>query len=299
MTRNEYGFAYCKGLRLTIQFLCSRGLSIDAAEENAQAAWAKGWERLGQLRDSNMVFVWMNSVALKIHRAQLRREPLLDSMDPSTKRSSPRLNLSRQSRKPLLRELRSVAEFIVLSSEMIAYQLSDKPGPLRARFEFSDLPAGAKITIVGAGRLPNMSEVEWQGRSYFVFNDDLAHLPFAVHDQYLEVQNRLPLRSLVQRSAPVSRTRISPERATGDSKDRGYDPTRKIEATIDAHCLLQLCQKEDRRVLRRRYLEGYEVREIPSLDGATEAEVKKRLQKARMAIRRASRSITPVMGLNS
>ncbi len=46
MTREEYGAAYKKGYNLTVRFLVSRGLSYDSAQETAQAAWVKGWERL-------------------------------------------------------------------------------------------------------------------------------------------------------------------------------------------------------------------------------------------------------------
>ena len=54
MTREEYGKAYQKGYNLTVRFLVSRGLAYDAAQETAQAAWVKGWERIGQLRDQRM-----------------------------------------------------------------------------------------------------------------------------------------------------------------------------------------------------------------------------------------------------
>lgn len=75
MTREEYGKAYQKGFSLTVRFLVSRGLSYDSAQETAQAAWVKGWERLAQLRDATMVLTWMNSIALNIHRSGIRREP--------------------------------------------------------------------------------------------------------------------------------------------------------------------------------------------------------------------------------
>ncbi len=81
MTREEYGSAYQKGYKLTVRFLVSRGLTYDLAEETAQAAWARGWERLGQLRDSNMVMTWMNSIALNIHRGCMRRAPLLELLE--------------------------------------------------------------------------------------------------------------------------------------------------------------------------------------------------------------------------
>jgi len=80
MTCEEYGNAYKKGYNLTVRFLVSRGLSYDGAQETAQAAWAKGWERLSQLRDSKMVLTWMNSIALNIHRSCIRREPFLQTL---------------------------------------------------------------------------------------------------------------------------------------------------------------------------------------------------------------------------
>jgi len=76
MTRDEYGAAYEEGYRLTVRFLVSRGSTRDDAEEAAQAAWARGWECLAQLRHADMVLTWVNSIALNIRRSVLRREPL-------------------------------------------------------------------------------------------------------------------------------------------------------------------------------------------------------------------------------
>jgi len=92
MTREEYGHAYQRGFNLTVRFLVSRGLSYDGAQETAQAAWAKGWELLGQLRDPNMVLTWMNSIALNIHRSYIRREPLLQALPELS--TSPKVNLA-------------------------------------------------------------------------------------------------------------------------------------------------------------------------------------------------------------
>jgi RNA polymerase sigma factor (sigma-70 family) len=92
MTREEYGQAYQRGFNLTVRFLVSRGLSYDSAQETAQAAWAKGWERLGQLRDQGMVLTWMNSIALNIHRSFIRREPLLQALPELS--TSPKVNLA-------------------------------------------------------------------------------------------------------------------------------------------------------------------------------------------------------------
>jgi DNA-directed RNA polymerase specialized sigma24 family protein len=92
MTREEYGSAYSKGYTVTVRFLVSRGLTYDSAQETAQAAWAKGWERLAQLRDSNMVLTWMNSIALNIHRSCMRREPFLHPLPELA--TSPKVNLA-------------------------------------------------------------------------------------------------------------------------------------------------------------------------------------------------------------
>ncbi len=75
MTRDEFGAAYQRHFRKTIVFLMSRGLSADAAQETAQAAWTRGWERLAQLRDPSTLSIWMNRLALNLHRSVLRREP--------------------------------------------------------------------------------------------------------------------------------------------------------------------------------------------------------------------------------
>jgi DNA-directed RNA polymerase specialized sigma24 family protein len=80
MTSEEYGSAYKRGYHLTVRFLVSRGLTYDGAQETAQAAWVRGWERLGQLRDSSMVLTWMNSIALNIHRSSMRRQPFLQAL---------------------------------------------------------------------------------------------------------------------------------------------------------------------------------------------------------------------------
>jgi RNA polymerase sigma factor (sigma-70 family) len=79
MTREEYGQAYQSGFRTTVHFLISRGILGEAAGEAAQAAWARGWERLEQLRNSKMVITWVNSIALNIHRSHLRK-PAFESL---------------------------------------------------------------------------------------------------------------------------------------------------------------------------------------------------------------------------
>jgi len=92
MTNEDYGKAYEKGFDRTIRFLVSRGLSYDAAQDTAQAAWAKGWEHREQLRDPNLVLTWTNSIALNIHRTYLRREPQTQTLPELQAR--PRMNVA-------------------------------------------------------------------------------------------------------------------------------------------------------------------------------------------------------------
>ena len=76
MTAHMYGQAYQSGFDRTVRFLISRGALSDGAVEAAQTAWARGWERLHQLRDEKMLLTWINSIALNAYRTLLRRERL-------------------------------------------------------------------------------------------------------------------------------------------------------------------------------------------------------------------------------
>lgn len=81
--RVGYESAYLSGCPSTVRFLLSRGVPFDFAEELAQAAWAKGWERLNQLRDPRLLNSWVNSIALNMHRGTCRRHALLALEDAS------------------------------------------------------------------------------------------------------------------------------------------------------------------------------------------------------------------------
>ncbi len=74
MTRETYGQAYQTGFKRTVRLLCSRGASTEHAEDVAQAAWTRGWERLHQLRDEGMIVSWVNAIAINVHRHTIHRE---------------------------------------------------------------------------------------------------------------------------------------------------------------------------------------------------------------------------------
>jgi DNA-directed RNA polymerase specialized sigma24 family protein len=83
MTREAYARAYQDGLPKTFRFLLSRGVARDTAEEISQAAWMRGWERLGQLRSEDLVSTWINTIALNLYRRAIRQERRLQVLrDP-------------------------------------------------------------------------------------------------------------------------------------------------------------------------------------------------------------------------
>ncbi|HTB15610.1 MAG TPA: sigma factor-like helix-turn-helix DNA-binding protein [Bryobacteraceae bacterium] len=93
MTREEYGQAYERGFDLTVRFLLSRGVyPSDRATDAAQAAWTRGWEKLGQLRNPGLIITWINTIALNVYRRRIRREPFLQLL-PDLK-SSPGIDLT-------------------------------------------------------------------------------------------------------------------------------------------------------------------------------------------------------------
>jgi len=77
MTNQEFGTAYESGYKTTVRFLISRGVSRDCARETAQAAWARGWEKRSQLRNSKRVTTWINTIALNVYRTELKRDRFL------------------------------------------------------------------------------------------------------------------------------------------------------------------------------------------------------------------------------
>lgn len=72
MKPNEYAQAFETGFAATRWFLVSRGAPLEDAEEIAQAAWVRGWEYCGQLRNPHVVGAWVNSIASNLLRHKLR-----------------------------------------------------------------------------------------------------------------------------------------------------------------------------------------------------------------------------------
>ena len=105
MTRDEFGSAYQCSFRSTVRFLMAKGLSADAAQETAQAAWARGWERLSQLRDSRTLVIWLNRVALNLYRSSLRGAPSFQELTRAEE--GPELNIAAIDAASILRKCKA------------------------------------------------------------------------------------------------------------------------------------------------------------------------------------------------
>jgi DNA-directed RNA polymerase specialized sigma24 family protein len=80
MTQEAYGQAYRVGFRKTVGLLRSRGASSDSAEDLAQAAWVRGWQKREQLRDDRLVVTWVNTIALNYHRGKIKNEARFEAL---------------------------------------------------------------------------------------------------------------------------------------------------------------------------------------------------------------------------
>lgn len=74
LTPQEFSEAYERSYSRTVRFLQSRGVTPDVAEEVAQSAWARGWERLAQLQSKTALLPWVNSIALNALRGYFRQQ---------------------------------------------------------------------------------------------------------------------------------------------------------------------------------------------------------------------------------
>jgi len=71
VTPTQFESAYLCGKDLTFRFLVSRGAPTESAEECAQAAWVRGWERRRQLKRLDAIVPWVNSIALNMLRSSI------------------------------------------------------------------------------------------------------------------------------------------------------------------------------------------------------------------------------------
>jgi RNA polymerase sigma-70 factor (ECF subfamily) len=137
MTQESYGQAFQSGFGKTVRLLLSRGASKDKAEDAAQSAWLRGWERLHQLRDETMVVSWVNTIAINVHRRTSQREGRYEALPEFCGQASidlaaidaARILTLCQPRDRILLEQRMVG----LTTEEMAGKLGVTPAAVRIR----------------------------------------------------------------------------------------------------------------------------------------------------------------------
>jgi RNA polymerase sigma factor (sigma-70 family) len=70
---NFFGEAYLKWFRRTEAVLRRHGANPDLAQELAQAAWAKAWQCLLQLRDDRRILQFVNTIAIRLFLDEVAR----------------------------------------------------------------------------------------------------------------------------------------------------------------------------------------------------------------------------------
>ena len=166
MTQQEFSDAYNENFSLTRRFLLSRGIGAPRAEELAQAAWSKAWERRGQLRELSSVAAWVNTIAFNLLRGDIRKSPpqveLAERDEPAYSSVSERIDaekaleaLSEQDRKIMLLHIvagltsKEIAAESKLSPVAVRVRLHRAKIQLRNRFASPTAPRRSRTTRRG------------------------------------------------------------------------------------------------------------------------------------------------------
>ena len=152
MTTQDFQTAYQAHYPRTHRFLLSRGVTPSTAEEVAQAAWARGWERRDALRDDAKIGAWVNTIALNLLRRSAQRDKrhveLNTNIDRPTESSVPErmdaetllAGVSEQDRSLLImntvegRTSQEISEQTDLSPVAVRVRLCRAKARLRKRF---------------------------------------------------------------------------------------------------------------------------------------------------------------------
>jgi len=141
MTRQEFGNTYEKdGYQRTVRFLQKRGVGQDQAGEIAQTAWTKGWERLSQLRDDQLVIEWVNTSALRLLLTSFRQPRLVElsemtheyAIEPPVDLSAIEVRRALGEMKPRQRELLTEVFWDGYSIREVARKSGKSVGAVRA-----------------------------------------------------------------------------------------------------------------------------------------------------------------------
>ena len=94
ITSMEFQDAYATGFQRTVRFIRSKGFAASDAEEIAQAAWAKGWEKRTHLKCVECLSSWINSIAFNGLRNLSRKRKRSTEYQPCHDRGVPPVAVS-------------------------------------------------------------------------------------------------------------------------------------------------------------------------------------------------------------
>lgn len=156
MTHTDFENAYTDNFSLTRRFLLSRGMGAPRADELAQAAWSKAWERRSQLRELSSIAAWVNTIALNLLRGEARKavpqveieerdEPVRSSIESRVDAEKALESLSEEDRRLML--LHVVAG---LTSKEIATQSNLSPVAIRVRLHRAKVQLRKRFKATGS-----------------------------------------------------------------------------------------------------------------------------------------------------
>lgn len=134
----EFENVYKRNYSRTVRALSARGVRGDIAQEFAQSAWARAWERRAQLRQPSRLVEWVNSIAMNAFRSWLRDNPREEPLDVQYSSSATSLikhRLARQLLQASGRYSRILEAFYFwgYSTEEIADLYNTSPVAIRVR----------------------------------------------------------------------------------------------------------------------------------------------------------------------
>lgn len=154
MTTTDYAQAYETGFQKTVRFLLSRGVEASTAEESAQAAWARGWEKRKHLKEAERIVQWVNTIALNIFRGRYRKESREEAMparefsvDPENRLA--RVDLAKSAGQCSKRDWQLLTAHYVdgFTSEEIAARMAINPVTVRVRISRAKLKLRGFLTV--------------------------------------------------------------------------------------------------------------------------------------------------------
>lgn len=142
MIKQRFEHAFREGgPRRTVNLLVRNGARRELAEELTDAAWARGWQNIWQLRNQGKLVAWINSIAMNMLRDEMHRLSLLRSLCSQHDRATaPWIDLNAIDARSILQRIRApqqeiLRRFYLLDepAESIAKDLHISPASVYAR----------------------------------------------------------------------------------------------------------------------------------------------------------------------